>query len=91
MTLDYVKGGTVQKGEDGLAANGHSYERENWKWNLTAPMITTGKNSRKKKKLRSISSWSKMGKNFQNGTQKALAVEEKINKSEQIKFRNSSS
>ena len=44
-----------------------------------------------KKKLRSISSWSKMGKNFRNGTQKALAVEEKINKSEQIKFRNSSS
>ena len=29
MTLDYVKGGTAQKGEDGLAANGHSYEREN--------------------------------------------------------------
>ena len=49
MTLDYVKGGTVQKGEDGLAGNGHSYERENWKWNLTARMITTGKNSRKKK------------------------------------------
>lgn len=41
--------------------------------------------------LRSISSWSKIGKNIQNGTQKALAVEEKINKSEQIKFRNSSS
>lgn len=29
MTLDYVKGGTAQKGEDGLAANGRSYEREN--------------------------------------------------------------
>lgn len=90
MTLDYVKGGTAQKGEDGLAANGHSYERENWKWNLTASMITTGKNSRKKK-LRRVSSWSKIGKNFRNGTQKALAVEEKINKSEQIKFSNSSS